>query len=137
MAKYKITYACGHIAEVQLYGKEAEREKKIKWYSTINCPVCEAREQKEKAEAAGLPHLTGSEKQIAWATKLRNNALAVLDSRLPLLPDKNQTVLKSCIKEWVEKETASTYWIDNRFDLEYPEEIAELINKSVNYKKYM
>lgn len=134
MAKYKITYKCGHTAEVQLYGKEAEREKKIKWYATIDCPECEAREQKEKAEAKGLPHLTGSEKQIIWATKLRNNALDKLDAQISIISnEQNKSKMTAFRNQWISKETASTYWIDNRDELENLRDIAKLIETSVNF----
>ena len=32
MAKYNITYSCGHEGTVQLFGKSEERERKIKYY---------------------------------------------------------------------------------------------------------
>ncbi len=135
MAKYKITYACGHTAEVQLYGKEAEREKKIKWYATIDCPDCEAREQRETAEAAGLPHLTGSEKQVAWATKLRNNALDKLDAQIAVISNpENKSKMTAFRNQWIGKETASSYWIDNRDELDKLRDITKLIETSVDYK---
>ena len=135
MAKYKITYACGHTAEVQLYGKEAERQKKIAWYSTINCPECEAHEQKEKAEAAGLPELTGSEKQIKWATKLRNDALAKLDAQIAVISNTdNKSKMTAFRNQWIGKETASTYWIDNRDELDSLRDIEKLIETSINFK---
>ena len=31
MAKYDVTYACGHTETVNLYGKTSERERKIYW----------------------------------------------------------------------------------------------------------
>lgn len=66
-----VTYKCGHVAEVQLFGKMEDREKKIAWYATIDCPECQAEAKAEEAKAAGLPELTGSEKQIAWALSIR------------------------------------------------------------------
>lgn len=135
MAKYTVTYKCGHTAEVQLYGKEAERQRKIAWYATINCPDCEASEQRAKAEAAGLPELMGSEKQIAWATKLRNNALAILDAQIAIISnEQNKSKMTDYRNQWVGKETESTYWIDNRYDLDDLCSIAKLIEVSTNYK---
>ena len=135
MAKYKIIYACGHTAEVQLYGKEADRQKKIAWYATIDCPDCDAREQREKAISAGLPELTGSEKQITWATKLRNNALAKLDAQIAVISnEQNKFKMTTFRNQWVNKETASSYWIDNRDELENLRDIAKLIETSINFK---
>lgn len=135
MSKYNITYKCGHTAVVQLYGKEVERQKKIAWYATINCPDCEANEQKEKAASAGLPQLTGSEKQIAWATKLRNNALDILNAQITKISEEHKSIMTSYRDKWISKETSSTYWIDNRFDLDDLRCIAKLIETSTDYKK--
>lgn len=136
MAKYTVIYKCGHTAEVQLYGKEAERQKRIAWYATINCPDCEASEHREKAEAAGLPQLTGSEKQIAWATKLRNNALDILNAQIARISEEHKSVMTACRDKWISKETASSYWIDNRYDLDDLRSIAKLIETSTNYKNH-
>lgn len=135
MAKYTVTYKCGHTAEVQLYGKEAERQKKIAWYSTINCLDCETKEQKDKAEVAGLPEFTGSDKQIAWATKLRNNALDKLDAQIAIITnEQNKSKMTAFRDQWVGKETASTYWIDNRYELDDLRDIVKLIEISTDYK---
>ena len=135
MAKYTVTYKCGHTAEVQLYGKESEREKKIAWYATINCPDCEAKEQKETAEASGLPELTGSEKQIAWATKLRNNALDKLDAQIAIITNvQNKSKMTAFRNQWISKENASSYWIDNRYELDNLRDIVKLIETSIDYK---
>lgn len=41
MAKYNITYSCGHEGCTELFGKVTERERKIKWYETKGlCPEC-------------------------------------------------------------------------------------------------
>ena len=41
MAKYDITYSCGHSGEVQLFGSGKERDRKIEWYETrADCPEC-------------------------------------------------------------------------------------------------
>lgn len=38
--KYDITYTCGHTATVELYGPTQERERKIAWLESIECPDC-------------------------------------------------------------------------------------------------
>ncbi len=135
MAKYTITYKCGHTAEVQLYGKYEERERKIKWYATINCPDCEAKEQREIAEKAGLPTLTGSEKQIAWATKIRNNALETLNGHIEAyVAPHNKHIITDARDKWIVKETASSYWIENRDDLGDIRSIVKLIETSTKNK---
>ena len=82
--KYEVTYSCGHVGTVQIYGTAAEREKKIAWYENYAvCPDCykkarqeEATTAAKQAKADGLPALTGSEKQIRWAESIRKEKMA-------------------------------------------------------------
>lgn len=82
--KYDITYSCGHAGTVELYGKTSERESKIRWYETTAvCPECYKKQQEEAAETItkyDLPELEGSEKQVAWAKKLMESAITVLET---------------------------------------------------------
>jgi hypothetical protein len=92
MAKYYITFSCGHTGTIDLVGKGSERERKLSWYQSGGvCSECfkaqreadkivkEQQKQEENgsaaanAEAMGLSALTGTEKQIAWATTIRQN----------------------------------------------------------------
>lgn len=81
MAKYDVTYSCGHTATIQFYGPSAERERKIAWMEREGlCPECyrewqrdeNARKAKEALEDIILPELTGTEKQIEYANDKRN-----------------------------------------------------------------
>lgn len=55
MLKYTVTYSCGHTGTVVLFGKNAEREKKLKWYSeSAICPDCYKAEMQTEQEKAGL-----------------------------------------------------------------------------------
>ena len=82
--KYDITYSCGHAGTVELYGKTSERESKIRWYETTAvCPECYKKQQEAAAETTTeyeLPELGGSEKQVAWAKKLMESAITVLET---------------------------------------------------------
>ena len=82
--KYDVTYSCGHTGTVELYGKTSERESKIRWYETTAvCPECYKKQQEEAAETItkyDLPELGGSEKQVAWAKKLMESAITVLET---------------------------------------------------------
>lgn len=75
MAKYEINHTCGHTETVQLYGNHTERERKIEWLESQECPACRRKKELEEAEKINsgleLPELEGSEKQIAWATTIR------------------------------------------------------------------
>lgn len=53
--KYDITYSCGHAGTVELFGKGAEREKKIYWYENSGmCPECYKKFIREKEKEEGL-----------------------------------------------------------------------------------
>lgn len=87
MAKYDVTYSCGHSGTIQLFGPYKSRDRKIEWYENEGlCPDCYAEKQRQKREEEvkaiaeknavnNLPELSGSEKQIAWAEKIRYTLL--------------------------------------------------------------
>lgn len=87
MAHYTVTFSCGHTETIQLFGKIADRERRIAWLENNGvCSECyrkaqaeqRARATAEAAEAtADLPQLQGTEKQIAWATVIRAKAAAL------------------------------------------------------------
>lgn len=119
-----VTYKCGHVAEVQLFGKMEDREKKIAWYATIDCPECQAEAKAEEAKAAGLPELTGSEKQIAWALSIRQKFVDEVEA----IKTETLSKIREEKAEWFVSQadkakqnhlqkTEAKYWIDNRFDL--------------------
>lgn len=77
------TYKCGHKGVYEVFGKQSERAGKAEWYfSTFSCPECWEKEKEEQRKAEqeaalqkskdyDLPELSGTEKQVAWAMKLR------------------------------------------------------------------
>ena len=49
MAKYDITYSCGHTGVAELFGKEKDRQSKIQWYENNGlCPECYKKKMMEK-----------------------------------------------------------------------------------------
>jgi hypothetical protein len=94
-----IKYACGHTDQQQMYGKVSERDRRAEYMGRSKCPTCAAAEAVEKSSAAGLPVLTGSDKQIAWAAQIRERALR-------LLPADRAEKLRP--------ETSAKWWIDHR-----------------------
>lgn len=55
MAKYSITYSCGHEGTVELFGKVAEREKKIDYFEKNGlCRECYKKKMKETVKEEGL-----------------------------------------------------------------------------------
>lgn len=49
--KYQITYACGHEGEIVLFGKYADRKRKIEFFENSgSCPECYKKEKQAEAE---------------------------------------------------------------------------------------
>lgn len=66
------THSCGHTGErYQAYGHHSGRERELERIESHPCPSCRAAEAQEQGKAGGLPALTGSDKQIAWAGDIR------------------------------------------------------------------
>lgn len=94
MAKYEVNFICGHTATVQLFGKEIDRQKRIRWMEEHSiCPSCYKKQLEddrtkaaEKAAAfakeMGLPELEGSPKQVAWANQIRNDMIQNANSNI-------------------------------------------------------
>jgi hypothetical protein len=131
MAKYNVEYACGHEGEVQLYGKGSERERKLEWLATQDCPACEkaareARNAAANAEAAaanakaGLATLQGSDKQIAWAETIRAGYMPGLQAKLAemqakVTPENAAIAAKAIsITEGIINNQSAAWWIDRR-----------------------
>lgn len=74
--KYEVTYSCGHTAVVDLVGKGIDRERKLEWMrERALCPECYkakvAAEHQKFESKMDFPVLSGTDKQIAYANKLR------------------------------------------------------------------
>lgn len=123
MAKYAITYHCGHEAIEQLYGKNAEREKYIEYAQHAKlCPSCYAVAQATArateaatyaTQTADYPPLTGSEKQVAWALTIRGKFLEAIAA----LPQRDSEGL-SQVDTAIRRQTDSRWWIDQRHNLD-------------------
>jgi hypothetical protein len=138
MAKYQVTYKCGHEGIEQITGRVKDRGGKAAWIEANKlCPDCyEAKRQKERAEAnaqnadanrdAGLPPLTGSEKQIAWAESIRATQITQLDGLIALMDKSADKVaaqpeaIRQAVEQAYERfislktETKASVWIENR-----------------------
>ena len=134
MAKYQITRACGHTETVQIAGAVAGRDRQAAYESGKLCYECykaeqakqraaESRVAADSAKSSGLPSLTGSEKQIAWAETIRAAAAQSLNAMRPMLqaaPDANRkaadiaiaiidtTLARTSAHDWIESR-ATTY----------------------------
>lgn len=101
MAKYDVTFACGHTATVELFGKSSDREWKLKRMAEGICPDCykaqKEADRKAASEAAakeareqGFAELKGSEKQIAWAETIRAKFMEQLGELLEKMHQQDQ-----------------------------------------------
>lgn len=72
--QYDVKFACGHICTVTLFGKQSSRDYEMEKMKNRICDACYQKQIIAEQRALGLPELTdGSEKQIAWAIKIRQN----------------------------------------------------------------
>jgi hypothetical protein len=136
MAWNTITFACGHTEEQQLYGKVSERERTVAAALNHNCPACRATKAAAADNAAGLPALQGTEKQIGWASECRAKLLPLLDAQATrgqtiiaridageadgkapaerIAAERAKTVDVIAKIERIKANTKAGYWIDNR-----------------------
>lgn len=164
MAKYNVTYKCGHEDRVELFGKMSVREWRLEQMAGELCPECQKKAEmerlKKQEEEDGLPSLTGSEKQIAWAMKLRDdtlNSLRMTGQRVEVeiqtcqKKGKNDDSLK-LLKEYINttmlylsEQTESKFFIDRRDEFKsigmqfyhflYESGINEYLTKYEKYKQ--
>jgi hypothetical protein len=140
MAKYEVTFSCGHKGIVSLIGPNDRRKSRIEWYETSGlCPECfkKEKEKKRQAEIAAdkellesyeAPALTGTESQVAWASEIRLQFVKeyqqLIDSadrnRVFLtadeIPDfeREREIISVEFSKIIEEESTARYWIDNR-----------------------
>lgn len=133
MSKYDITRSCGHTETINIGGKVSERDRQAEYEAGKLCYECykakqaeqRAAESKAAAEAAqssGLPALTGSEKQVAWAETIRAAAAQSLGALRPMLaaaPEANRktadiaigiidaTLARTSAHDWIESRAIS------------------------------
>lgn len=151
MAKYQVTYKCGHTTEMQLFGKISDRENKIEWYrNNCDCPDCkrknhakENQKASEQAQSLGLVALKGSEKQIAWAETIRVKAIECAEVVRKEIEDKasnsatdekTKLAFEIIIKtiESLVNNDESSWWIDNRNSLKSLDETRNFIAYTAN-----
>jgi len=123
MAKYTVQHSCGHSVEHQLYGKYSERESRKQWLAGQECSECYKTRQAEQAAATateqGLPELTGSDKQTAWALTIRAEMLSKLAELRGLVEAnaaQNQALAAQMLAaiDSATQQVAAAWWIDRR-----------------------
>lgn len=122
MAQYTVSHACGHTQTHQLYGKTVDRQSRAEWLATQDCTECyrAAKLAAATKNTAHLPALTGSEKQIAWATTIRAEKVAELDdlaAKCEALSDTVPAAQADAIRNAIQtarNQADAGWWIDNR-----------------------
>lgn len=126
MAKAKVTLTCPKCGKSFTRTKEvANSSEKFSWeawmkanYSGV-CPDCyeqeKAAKKAEEIREAGkaFPNLSGSEKQIAWAEKIRHEFLKDAKAEVDASVGQKKKVLHGYYNFFCSRNSAA-WWIDNR-----------------------
>jgi len=110
----RIIHACGHEQGHYLTGFDSQQERKARWLKTTNCRDCFVAEKRAKEAAAAalssaaishldLPLLTGTDRQISWASTIRTKRLVVLTN------SRSGAECYACLQV-----TDAKWWIDCR-----------------------
>lgn len=126
MAKYNVTYKCGHEERIELYGKHEERYRRLDYLATIDCPACQLAAKVAKAREIGL---TGTDRQVAWAYDIRHTA-ADLYTTLIGKPNCN-TEMAQQLYDKMQQHTDSRFWIDNRNNLDTINGLCKMLEKEL------
>lgn len=128
MAKYDVTFSCGHTETVNLIGKVADRLRTIEYWEEHGlCSECykaekqrqfeeQNRKAAEEARELGLPELAGTEKQVAWANTIRQDTIKILEDFLAKAKpgtEKEQELVRTIWHRFLLKHTDAKWWIDN------------------------
>jgi hypothetical protein len=108
--QYNIEYLCGHNRQVQLYGPTKDRDRKCDWLKTQKCSDCQRSDQlaanQQLTQDLGLPMLTGTEKQIDYATTIR----ATVYRQIQKQPDQTKPKLTE-FEIWLWAQSSAKWWI--------------------------
>lgn len=121
---YSGTHICGHPGSVNLYGPAQNCKPRADKYFSQPCGACRLKAREEEyrrnadaARAQGLPELTGSEKQVAWATTIRANLMATLERNITWLKGKELMEWAGQVSEYqkiIVQTTSARWFIENR-----------------------
>lgn len=149
MAKYEITRdCCGVVDVINVVGPTKDRQRKADWVAAnVDCEDCRKKaaaaqrdainaQAAEAAVASALPTLQGSEKQVSWATTIRDGILKQFESRLAHFEQAsdeqlgvngiaNREILRNVLTK-LRSTTSAKWWIDHRNDS--PQSLAKLLS---------
>ncbi len=70
MAKYTIDHRCGHTSTRELFGKTSERERKVEYFATQDCPQCWGAKKRAEEDASPI------------VAKIQMNGMDTIDGKL-------------------------------------------------------
>lgn len=132
MAKATAICTCKHCGEtfekVAIKRNRREADSWEQWAADAFdvCPECERKQREEEvaraaeeAKASGMPELTGSPKQIAWAEKIRVDLMARFAAyweQAKVACDDQETLkrIDQVINYILQNKAKTGWWIDNR-----------------------
>jgi hypothetical protein len=125
MAWYYETFACGCDGRVNVIGKEKDRQWKIDNKFSQLCLECWTKKRQEEIKAEneksaqeakelGLPELTGSEKQVAWATTIRDKFIKDFKEKTKNTPDVSRKRVSSFFDWIMTTRMESKIWIEDQ-----------------------
>lgn len=90
-----------------------------KWKRIQAARTAENQAAADAAKEMGLPELTGSQKQIAWAESIRQRGILALKNLREYEKGPNEITAKYF--DWIEAQRTASFWIENRDRFKYPE----------------
>lgn len=119
--RYHIVYKCGHEENVNLNGRQ-NSQSYADWLAAGVCKECyqaqKLADRKAYNAAEGLPELTGTERQVAWADKIRYELYREIKNILNVYYEDEG---KEELLNWLKGQAEAKFWIDNKD--KKPEEI--------------
>mgnify|MGYP003178646707 CR=1 FL=1 len=87
--------------------------RKSNWYEQYGtCEECRNKEEQKRAEEEGLPPLTGTERQVAWAVKIRNIIIDKVKFIDALIYSPEAIKEYDKLMDWLKSKTTADFWID-------------------------
>lgn len=125
MAWYYGTYACGHEGRENIIGPTknrqwiADRKFEGLCYECYQAKLEEEREvankaAEEKAKEMGLPELTGTEKQVAWANTIRQEIIEYLEKYANEDMFSDREGYQKALYYMIQTKTKASWYIDHR-----------------------
>lgn len=127
MAQYPITHSCGHQRVHNIVGPDTDTTRrqyiaaKRAEEKCGDCTRADLQQQRaaagqaaiEQAAAEGLPALTGTPKQIAWAERIRRGAIDEIRDRIGSHGDLTEQAM-TIYTSIAARQTEAAWWIDQR-----------------------